>query len=135
MQVDLTKIKVGDMLAVRVTNPQWNQHTPRHKLLVVERITAAQVCCRDERGGSAEWRFRKADGKQIGESYTFAEIATPELIEEVRAAFARTRRLMGARAKLNDLDGARLHRLNLTLEQTEALAKAWTEIKAMVPAA
>lgn len=39
--------------------------------------------------------------------------------------------VVAARAKLNDLEGKHLHQLKLTLEQTEALAAAWTEIKAM----
>ena len=134
MATDLSNIKVGDLLAVRDKSHRWNQYGPKHKLLIVERITAAQVCCRTE-SGLGEYRFRKSDGKQVGDSYNGAEVATPELIEEVRADAARMSRDMAARAQLNDLAGKELHQLKLTLEQTEALAKAWTEIKAMKPAA
>lgn len=126
----LTNIKVGDLLAVRNTGNRWNKYSPKHKLLIVERITATQVCCRADTG-LGEFRFRKSDGKQVGESYTYAEIATPELIDGVRSDAAKMERNMAARAKLNDLEGKHLHQLKLTLEQTEALAAAWTEIKAM----
>lgn len=130
MTTDLTNIKVGDLLAVRDTSNRWNRHSPKHKLLIVERTTATQVCCRPETS-RGEFRFRKSDGRQIGKIYAYAEIATPELIDEVRADIARMSRDMAARAQLNDLAGKELHQLNLTLEQTEALAMAWTAIKAM----
>lgn len=131
MTTNLENIKVGDMLAVRERGYRWSQYSPRHKLLVVDRITATQVCCKHEQGGNAELRFRKSDGRQVGGSYTYAEIATPELIDGVRSDAAKMDRNMAARAKLNDLEGKHLHQLKLTLEQTEALAAAWTEIKAM----
>ena len=135
MRVDLTNIKVGDLLAVREKGNSWREYAPSHKILIVDRITATQVCCSNERGGSGEWRFRKSDGKQIGESYSYAEIPTHELIDSVRATTALQARNWAARSQLMDLAGKELHQLKLTIEQTEALAMAWTAIKAMKPAA
>ena len=131
MRVDLANIKVGDVLALRERGNSWRKHAPSHKLLIVERITATQVCCRREQGWSGEWRFRRSDGKQIGESYSYAEIPTHELIDSVRATMALQARNQAASSQLMDLAGKELHQLNLTIEQTEALAMAWTAIKAM----
>lgn len=131
MRVDLSNIKVGDMLAIRNRN-RWDRDAPTHQMLSVIRITTTQVCCRpDSRFLKAELKFRKSDGKQVGEDYVFAEIATPELIASTRAARERQERNQAAHHTLRDLDGKRLHQLKLTLEQTEALAAAWTAIKAM----
>lgn len=132
-QVDLSHIKVGDKLALSERN-RWQEHAPTHRLLIVERVTATQVCCLNAHGGGGEWRFRKSDGKQIGENYRYAEIVTPDLAADIDAKQNAYLRDRAARNLLNDLEGKHLHQLKLTLEQTEALAMAWTAIKAMKPA-
>lgn len=135
MTTNLENIKVGDMLAVREKGNSWREYAPTHKILIVDRITATQVCCSNEQGGSGEWRFRKSDGKQIGESCSYAEIPTQELLDKVQATTKLQARNQAARLQLMDLAGKELHQLKLTLEQTEALAVAWTAVKAMKPAA
>lgn len=130
--IDLTHIKSGDHLAIR---QKYGVSDATHRLLVVERTTAEQVVCRDADGEAGEWRFLKSTGKQIGEQYRYAEIATPELVAEVRKAQATQARLRAARLSLDDLEGKHLHQLKLSVEQVEALAKAWTDIKAMGTAA
>lgn len=130
-KIDLTNIAIGDMLALaESSNGCW---TPRvsHRLLIVNRVTATQVCCFNEQGGTGEWRFRKSDGKMIGQHYTYAEIASPDLIASVMAQRAVSARHEKARKALDGLEGKYLHQLKLSLEQIEALAKAWAEIKAM----
>ena len=135
MAVDLTNIKVGDKLAIRVKGSSWSKFPISHHILVVDRETDTQVVCVSERNGGGEWRFRKLDGKQIGEDYSHAELATDELIAKIHEQYALSQRDSVARRALSDLEGKPLHKLDLTLEQTEALAKAWTEIKAMKVAA
>lgn len=131
--IDLTHIAIGDMLAL--AEPSTGSWAPSvsHRLLVVERVTATQVCCTDDRNYFGEWRFRKSDGKLIGRNYKWAEIATPELIASIKAQRDAVERHKKAREALGDLEGKHLHQLKLNLEQIEALAKAWTEIKAMKP--
>lgn len=131
MAVDLTSIKVGDKLAVRTKVSSWSKFPITHHILVVDRITASQVTCVSARNGSGQWRFRKSDGEQIGEGYFYAELATDELIAKINEQYVLSHRDSVARFALSDLEGKHLHQLHLTLEQTEALAKAWTEIKAM----
>lgn len=133
-KMTLTETKVGDMLALG-ESPTWDKVAPRHRLLIVERLTASQVCCRDEQGGAGEWRFRKSDGKLIGHHYRYAQAATPELVAATKAARAMHERIRVAKRDLSDLECKPLHQLNLNIEQLEALAKAWTDIKAMRPAA
>jgi len=129
--IDLSNIKVGDKLALREKSSGWGYYSISHRILVVDRITATQVLCVNEQGGSGEWRFRKSDGKEIGENYSHAELATDELLSSVNEQRSRLARHLAARRKLNDLEGKHLHQLDLTLEQTEALANAWLEVKAM----
>lgn len=129
---NLDEVKVGDKLALRKKGSSWsNEFAVTNRILVVSRITKTQVLCRGASGGTHEWRFRKSDGKEIGEDYSYAEIATDELIAENTAQHARAARDNAARAALSDLDGRYIYQLGLTLEQKEALAKAWVEIKAM----
>lgn len=135
MATNLTHITVGDKLAIENPARRVNSYEPSHIILVVDRESATQVACRRANGLGGEWRFRKSDGKQIGENYRYAEIATPELLAKVAEQTERQARELSARTALNDLSGKHLHQLHLTLEQTEALAKAWAEIKAMKPAA
>lgn len=130
MATDLTNIKVGDKLAIREGN-NWDRHPVDHRILVVERLTATQVCCANALGGNGEWRFSRSNGRQIGKDYTYAEIATPELLAKNQAQLDASRRNREAEADLNDLFGKHAHQLKLSLEQTEALARAWNEIKAM----
>lgn len=129
--VDLTHIKTGDMLALAEPNRGFGDFRVTHRLLIVDRTTNNQVVCRDEAGFSGEWRFRKSDGKQVGQDYSHAELGTPELIARVRAQREVAKRASTARFALNDLEGKHLHQLNLTIGQLEALAMAWTAIKAM----
>lgn len=132
--VDISHIKIGDTLALSERDRSWAP-SPSHRLLSVFRVTATQVCCTDDRTGAGEWRFRKSDGRLIGEDYVYAEIATPELIASVKDQRERLARHRKAREAVNDLEGKHLHQLHLSLEQLEALAMAWTTIKAMKPAA
>lgn len=131
MATDLSNVQVGDKLALRNRRSQGEWFTPPYRILVVERITATQVGCRDERGGSGEWRFRKSDGKQFGENYVHAEIATNEVLAAVALHVNHYKRRTEAQNKLKDLIGKEYHQLGLSLEQIEALAKAWEEVKSI----
>lgn len=129
--IDLSNIKVGDKLAMREKGSGWGRYSISHRILVVERVTATQVVCLNENGGGREIRFRKSDGREIGESYSYAEPATEELLSSINEQRSRLARHLAASRELSDLEGKHLHQLNLTLGQTEALAKAWLEVKAM----
>ena len=129
-RIDLNHVKVGDTLAIAEHN-RWQGTS--HRILTVDRITATQVCCCSAENGCGEWRFRKSDGKQIGKDYIYAQIGTPELIAKVKAQVELSRRTSVARGMLDDLEGKYIHQLKLSLEQLEALAMAWTAIKAMTP--
>lgn len=131
-RIDLTNVKTGDSLAIRLTSRGSDLS---HRLLIVDRLTDTQVICRDARGQFGEVRFRKSDGKQIGEEYRYAELGTPELIASVQHQAEQVQRRQLARDALSDLEGKHLHQLKLSIEQLEALAKAWREIKAMQLAA
>ncbi len=129
MATDLTKTLPGDTLAIRQTK-SWSAGAD-YLLLLVVRCTDTQVICTNKNTHAGEWRFRRKDGKRIGEHYQYAEIATPELIAKIQHQAELAARNLAARQQLNDLEGKHLHQLKLTLEQTEALAMAWTAIKAM----
>lgn len=129
--VDLTHIKLGDKLALPQRYRGLGELAISHRLLEVDLITPTQVGCTDAISRTGSWRFRKKDGKQVGEGYVYAEIATPELIESLERQRSNRRRDLKARSMLCDLEGKYLHNLMLTLEQKEALAMAWTAIKAM----
>lgn len=128
---DLSSVKVGDKLALRVKGSNWESYVPTHRILIVERVTATQVGCRNALGGSGEWRFRKSDGKEVGEDYSYAEIATQELLDAQDALRAKRNRFTAACAQLNNLFGKERHQLKLSLEQLEALAKAWVDVQAL----
>lgn len=132
MHVNLDHIKTGDKLALRSRNSRYSGLGASHILLVVQRTTATTLCCQAADGiGNREWKFRKADGKEIGQDYSHAEIATPELVASISAQLAIQARDLAARTALADLEGKHFHQLQLTLEQKEALAAAWTQVKAM----
>lgn len=126
--VSLAHVKDGDYLALR---NKFGTSDVTHRLLVVERTTASQVICRDAHGQCGERRFRflKSNGKQLGEQYRYAEIATPELIASLQDQADTARRRYIAFGIANQITSKALH--ELTLPQIEALAKAWTDIKAM----
>ena len=128
--VDLTNIKLGDTLAIRKRG-SWRGVS--YRLLIVDRITSTQVCCKNAEGGGGEWRFRKSDGKQIGEKCSYAQLGTPELIDQTNKQVEQERRRVAAFYAVSDLGNHVMH--GLSLEQLEALAMAWTAIKAMKPAA
>lgn len=130
---DLTHIKVGDKLALKELGSRTNCFAVDHRILVVSRLTATQACCVDVRGFGGEWRFRLSDGKEIGEGYSHAEIATPQILAKNEAQLDAANRLRSAESDLSDLFDKCAHQLKLSLEQTEALAKAWLEVKAMSP--
>lgn len=124
MGINLDHIKVGDKLALRNKNVSWDKFAITHRILLVDRVTATQV-------SAGNVRFRKADGKVLGEDYVYTEEVTDGMIAMLAEQHSRRSRDQAARALLNDLEGKHLHQLHLTLEQTEALARAWTDIKAM----
>lgn len=128
--ISLVDVKHGDQLAIR---QKFGASDVTHRLLVVERTTAEQVVCRDAGGQAGEWRFLKSTGKQLGEQYRYAEIATPELIASLQEQADTARRRSIAFGVAYEITSRALH--ELTLPQIEALAKAWTDIKAMGAAA
>lgn len=127
---DLSNIKVGDQLAVRSKNG-WDEFAPTHQILLVERVTLTQVACRHARGASTEVRFRRSDGKQIGEDYVYAEVPSQELLERLAETLRKRLRYTASIAVLHSLFGKERHQLKLSLEQMEALAAAWQNVQAM----
>lgn len=129
---DLTQLNVGDNLAIEETARDWSGRTfTAYRLLVVERVAAQQVMCVNAKDGSGDYRFRKTDGKRIGKEYSYAVPVTQELMATIESQRSLMKRQRDVREALQDLEGKCLHQLKLTLEQAEALAKAWGEIKAM----
>ena len=126
MATDLTHIKVRDILATR-RHDDRGRYPVSHRILVVEKLTATQVVCCEITAGRSEWRFNRGTGRKIGSSSSLdnAVIATPELLREHQQQREAANRGMRAEADLIDLFGKQPHQLKLSLEQTEALAKAW----------
>lgn len=129
MSVNLQHIQVGEELAVRYRN---SLSPVSHRLLIVDRLTALHVVCRDANGQAGEWRFLKATGKQVGEDFRYAEIATPELVASIKEQSLLGKRRREAMAVVNSINTQSINMLSVP--QLEALAKAWQDIKAMDPA-
>lgn len=122
-------IRPGTVLALRERN-QFISHYPNvtHSLWTVSRVTATQAIAAGARG---EIRVRLEDLKLVGESYTRAAIASEEMQAEHAAQVQELSRFRAAVKATDDLIGLELHQLKLNTDQLEALAKAWSEIKAM----
>lgn len=121
-----TEIKPGTILALPAR--QAKTHWPRvnHKLYCVSKVTATQAVAVS---GSGELRVRLSDLKVVGEDYKYAIVADEAfqaLHEQQKEAL---HRYTQATLTVNDLIDVPAHRLQLSLRQIEALAKAWTEIK------
>ena len=126
-------IRPGAVLAITERN-RGIGHYPKvtQRLFTVSRLTATQAIAVGERG---EIRVHLKNLRVVGEDYTHAAIATEALQAKHAAQVAEVARYRAASALVDDLIGRPMHQLKLATEQLEALAKAWTEIKAMAPAA
>ena len=123
----LSDLKVGDKVAIPVANRGPDSIVPKHNVHTVERLTSTQaVLSRDQ-------RIVLKTGAVVGSPhhYNRAVVATEELLAEHRQEAERFRRHTAAANALADLPAAVDSRLALTLEQKEALAKAWADVKAM----
>ena len=125
-------VQVGDLLYMR-TNGGWH-HGPKvlFKLYKVVRKTKTQLIVFGQFLHS-EIRVRIEDGRVIGGSrYSYMSVVTPEIRAEYEEQVSAFKRYRGAEIACADLFMKDLVNLKLTVEQLEALGKAWTEIKAMV---
>jgi hypothetical protein len=130
MAHDFSNIEIGGMLAIR-NRGGWTHSLPTHDIFTVVSKTATQIKALSNASEHISQRVRIKDGKVIGSDYTYAIPATPELIEQHKDEMLLARRHRSARLALSDLEGKYLHQLRLTLDQKEALAEAWTRVKAM----
>lgn len=132
--VNLEGVKIGEHLAVKVYNRVDYVHKVSRIIYRVTKITPTQVVAEDTHRHSREIRVRIKDGHIFGGgSFSYVEIATPEIIKQHNAEVAIVERYRAAVSVVDDLINQPLHRLKLTTEQLEALAKAWQEVKAMAP--
>ena len=126
---------LGDKLVLPESRG-WSQapHVEYSVLVVTKRTSTRLEAVPD--GKSARWagntyKARLADGKVVGETYTYLSPATPEILQLVAEQRAMRDRYRTAVAAVDDLIDVPLHRLKLTVPQLEKLAQAWGEVKAM----
>lgn len=114
---DLTKLQVGDMVAMDV-NSRWGVILNRFDLFHVERITATQVITKNG------LKFRKSDGKKIGGNYSeYAFIPTDEQLEAERAFRKEAKRKFEARKWLEE--NIIKNFKSLSVEQIETIKAAY----------
>lgn len=123
-----TEIRPGTVLAVSARNPISYYPQISHTLYTVSRVTPTQAIAL---GGRGEIRVHLKNLRLVGDSYCYAAIATDEMQARHAAQVAKLARWRAADAATQDLIDKPLHMLKLSTDQFEALAKAWTEIKAM----
>lgn len=131
--MNLTHIQPGDLIAVPASNTNRWTRTPliEHEIYRVIKRTATQAKA-IRINGSMTICIRVADGKVIGQDYTRAVEVTPELVaRHCEQTDLRQRHLVAERA-LEDLEHPLIRR-KLTIDQLEALAEAWEQIKDMGP--
>lgn len=121
-------IRPGTVLALNERNPLSYYPQVTHSLWTVSRVTPTQAIVASQYG---EIRVRLEDLKVIGKEYTRAAIASEEMQAQHAAQVQELSRFRAAVAQTDDLIDRPLHQLKLSTAQLEALAKAWTEIKAM----
>jgi hypothetical protein len=132
--MNLTHLKPGDKIAT-ANNTGWRSQSPAiaYELLTITRVTDSQVIAENQYFQQS--RFRRVDGKKVGDSYVFAVEATPYLLDEHAKQVAEVARWSAASKATDDLMGKHLHQLKLNTAQLERLAAAWAEVKAMGSAA
>jgi hypothetical protein len=118
----------GTVLALSERNPLSYYPEVTHSLWTVSRVTPTQAIAASQRG---EIRVRLEDLRVVGRDYTRAAIASEEMQAEHAAQVEEQARYRAAAQATDDLIDRPLHRLKLSTAQIEALAKAWSEIKAM----
>lgn len=130
---DLTHLQPGDIIAIPDNERSWiDPPKIRHRLYRVTKRTptqaqAANIHCPE----GPTIRVHIGNGRLVGESYTYAMQATPEVIAQHEQEVAARRRWSAVRSRLMDLQGKHLHQLKLNTEQMEVLAEAWERVKAM----
>jgi hypothetical protein len=127
---DLSHLTIGQTVALRIRDSRSLPGRPRlaHRLLVITKETATTF---EAQHSGRTIKVRKKDGKVLGQDYEYIIEATPEIIDDYHATAALITRDQAAQHACADLIDRPLHQLKLSTEQLEALAKAWTEIKAM----
>lgn len=129
---EFQSVQVGDELYRRTKGGWYRGPKVLFELYKVVRKTKTQLIVCGQFLHS-EIRVRIEDGRVIGDSsYEYMSVVTPEIrakYEEQVSAFKRYRK---AEAVCAELFMKGLDNLKLTVEQLEALGKAWTEIKVMV---
>ena len=124
-------LKPGDLIAVPNDERPWaGIPVVSHRLYRVTRRTAAQAEA-ESIDTHRTIRVRVKDGKVIGKDYTRAVVATPQIVEEHNDQVRTLKRWLDATKRLEDLDGKNIRRLGLSIEQMDALADAWDQIKGM----
>lgn len=123
-------IQPGTVLATSASNPWGMSHWPKvsQSFFTVSRLTATQAIAVGERG---EIRVHLKNLRLVGQDYCYAAIATKAMQARHAAEVAELARWRAAWDATDDLIGKELHQLKLTTAQLEALADAWTKIKAM----
>lgn len=121
-------IRPGTVLALSERNPLSHYPKVTHSLWTVSRVTPTQAIAASQRG---EIRVRLKDLKVLGKDYTRAYIAGEKMQAENAAQVEEHARYRAAAQATYDLIGRPLHHLKLNTTQIEALARAWSEIKAM----
>lgn len=124
------EINLGTVLAVGARESRISTGTPplTHHLYTVSRLTETQAVAVGEVGELRVWRKNL---KVVGQDYSYAAIATDEMQAAHYAQVAVRIRHRASVKLIDDLLDKRLHQLDLTVTQLEALAKAWTDIKLM----
>lgn len=128
---DLTHLKPGDKIAVQKRSNSGWRHAPQVKNMIftVTRTTATQFAAADRFGN--ETRFRRSDGQMVGNVYSNAKEATPELLDENAKELAELARWDAAVNATSGLFDRPLHQQSLSTAQLERLGEVWAEIKAM----
>lgn len=114
---DLESLKVGDAVAL-VRRSKWKGRIPTH-IGSVEKITKTQVTAFDGR------RFRKKDGKEIGEAYSdfyYAPRLVP-LTDGLKAKLEHNAAIEMAERELHDFAQTML------ITYDEAALQLWRKVK------
>jgi len=122
--VTLAELQAGDKIAIKIPRNGFGYDpTPiYYQIMTIERVTSSLLIC-------GRYRFRKSDGQLMGDRYSKAEVATDELVALNAEQVAMKLRYHTAVGELYALFNTPLHRLQLTVDQLEALAVCWVAIR------
>ena len=116
----LEEVKVGDLIFMENTAPQWSGPHVAYTLHEVSRITATQVIA-----GSR--RFRKATGRIVGVGYGVAYPVTPEILAEHKKERLAYKKYHNAREILSRLE-ARIRKNELSNAYIDVLIANFAQL-------